>query len=76
MKEHIEAIADAPAPQNIGELRSWLGMVNFQAPFVASLSTLTHPLNALLSANKTFNWSDECAEAIAAMKKAITEAPA
>ena len=53
-------------------------MVNFhdQAPFVESLSTFTRHLNALLSANKTFNWSDECAEAFAAMKKAITEAPA
>ena len=73
--EHLKAIVDAPAPQDIGALRSWLGMVNFQAPFVANLSTLAHPLNALLSTKNPFDWSPECEKAFQAIKKAVTSAP-
>ena len=32
--EHLKAIGDAPAPQDVGALRSRLGMVNIQSPFV------------------------------------------
>ena len=73
--EHLKAIVDAPAPQDVGALRSWFGMVNFQAPFVANLSTLAHPLNALLSTKNPFDWSPECEKAFQAIKKAVTSAP-
>ena len=73
--EHLKAIVDASAPQDIGALRSWLGMVNFQAPFVINLSTLAHPLNALLSTKNPFDWSPECEKAFQAIKKAVTSAP-
>ena len=73
--EHLKAIVDAPAPQDVGALRSWLGMVNFQAPFVTNLSTLAHSLNALLSAKNPFDWLPECEKAFQAIKKAVTSAP-
>ena len=50
-------------------------MVNFQASFVANLSTLAHPLNALLSTKNPFNWSPECEKASQAVKQAVTFAP-
>ena len=73
--EHLKAIVDAPAPQDVGALRSWLGMVNFQAPFVPNLSMLAHPLNTLLSTKNPFDWSPECEKAFQAIKKAVTSAP-
>ena len=73
--EHLKAIIDAPTPQDVGALRSSLGMVNFQAPFVANLSTLADPLNALLSTKNPFDWSPECEKAFQPIKKAVTSAP-
>jgi hypothetical protein len=44
----LEAIINAPAPTNISELRSFLGLLNYYGKFVPNLSTLLHPLNQLL----------------------------
>ena len=44
----IEAITDAPAPKNVGELRSFLGMLNYYGQFISNLQSLLHPLNQLL----------------------------
>ena len=50
-------------------------MVNFQAQFVAGLSSLASPLYALLSSTQVFRWSAECDKAFAAVKTAFTQAP-
>lgn len=69
--DKVEAIRNAPVPRDVSELRSWLGMVNFQAKFVPNLSTMAHPLNELLG-NKTFDWTPECDEAFMNLKQAIS----
>lgn len=42
-----EAIIKMPMPQNVKELKSFLGMVNYLAKFIPHLSTLSEPLRAL-----------------------------
>jgi len=44
----VEAITRAPVPKNVTELRSFLGMVNYNGNFLQNLSTQLHPLHALL----------------------------
>ena len=44
----MEAITKAPAPNNVTQLRSFLGMVNYYGNFLHNLSTQLHPLHALL----------------------------
>ena len=44
----VRAIVDAPEPQNIGELRSFLGMVNYYGKFLPDLATVLSPLYQLL----------------------------
>ena len=58
-QDKVDAIRQAPAPKNVTELRSWLGMVNFQAQFLPHLSTMLHPLNALLG-DIPWDWTDAC----------------
>ena len=46
--EKIDAIANAPAPRNVSELRSYLGMLNYYHRFLPNLSSLLSPLHNLL----------------------------
>lgn len=46
--DKLDAIVQAPKPQNLQELRSFLGLLNYSGKFIPKLSTLLHPLNALL----------------------------
>ena len=48
----VAAIANAPAPTNLQELRSFLGLLNYYGKFIPNLAaTILHPLNALLQVN-------------------------
>ena len=47
-KKKIKAMADVPAPTDVSELRSFLGMVNHYGKFVKSLTELNTPINKLL----------------------------
>ena len=52
LPDKVEAIASAPKPQNIQELRSFLGLLNYYGKFIPNLSTTVHPLNCLLQHKK------------------------
>ena len=45
----VDAILRAPEPNNVQQLRSFLGLVNYYGKFIHHLSTLTQPLNQLFS---------------------------
>ena len=40
----VKAIMDAPAPRDVAELRSFLGLVNYYAKFLPDLATVLSPL--------------------------------
>lgn len=43
----VVAIMDAPAPTNVSQLRSYLGLLNYYGKFIPKLSTLLKPLHQL-----------------------------
>ena len=47
-QEKVRAIADAPAPRNVTQLRSFLGLVNYYGKFLPNLSSTLAPLHRLL----------------------------
>ena len=53
----VEAITKAPAPKNVTELQSFLGMINYYGKFLHNLSTQLHPLHALLKHGAKWDWS-------------------
>ena len=59
----VAAIQQAPAPKNVQELRSFLGLVHYYGKFIPNLSTLLQPLNNLLKSGTKWKWSDECRKA-------------
>ena len=71
----VEAIAKAPVPKNVTELRSFLGMINYYGKFISDLSTKLHPLHALLKDGVKWNWSDECTKSFTEVKNHLIKAP-
>ena len=66
--EKVKAITQAPAPKNVVELRSFLGLVNYCGKFIPHLSTIVAPLNHLLCKNTRWKWTDHCQEAFEQLK--------
>ena len=42
--EYVKGVLDFPEPKNVKELRSFLGMVNFQRKFLPNCSVIAKPL--------------------------------
>ena len=45
------------APQNVQELRSFLGLQNYYGKFIPNLASLIQPLNSLLQHDHKLKWS-------------------
>ena len=71
----VQAIEDAPAPRNVSELRSTLGMINYYRQYIPNLSAILHPLHVLLKDNQQWHWSAACESAFQAAKSVLTTAP-
>ena len=55
----VDAIQRAPAPLNMGELRSFLGMINYYEVCPQSVHTCASP-HALLKAGQSWKWDQAC----------------
>ena len=53
----VSAIKEMPAPQNKGELQSFLGMVTYLSPFIPQLSSHTATLRGLLKTDVEYSWN-------------------
>ena len=72
--EKVRAITDAPAPSNVSELRSYLGMLQYYARFLPNLSSELSPLHDLLKDKTPWLWTDKCQAAFLRTKQLLTSA--
>ena len=75
MKDKVDAVLNAPVPQNVAQLRSLLGLVNYYNRYLPNLATVIKPLHELLEKNRKWVWSDACQLAFENIKKLITSEP-
>ncbi|XP_064470139.1 uncharacterized protein LOC135384887 [Ornithodoros turicata] len=61
-----------PEPTNVGELRAFLGLVQYYGRYVKSLSDLFAPLNQLLRNNVPWEWSSGRAQAFREIERRLT----
>ena len=57
--QKVKAMAELPAPENVGQLRSFLGMVQYYARFLPDLATLLALLHHLLQKEVKWVWGKE-----------------
>ena len=74
-KEKVRAIVKAPAPQNITQLKFFLGMLNYYSKFLPNLSTLLAPLYKLLHKKTSWQWDEAQQEAFCKAKELLVSSP-
>ncbi|XP_045471780.1 uncharacterized protein K02A2.6-like [Harmonia axyridis] len=62
--DKVRAITEMPTPTDQGQVKSFVGMVNYYGRFVPNLSTLRKDFK--------FNWSQECDKSFKRVKEALT----
>jgi len=72
VEENVDAVKRAPVPQNVSELRSLLGMVQYYHPFLPDLATTLAPLHELLKRGAQWTWTKECQQVHEACKQGLT----
>lgn len=68
-EEKTECIQNFPRPNNVKQLRGFLGLCNFYRRFVQNYSSETVPLTKLLSKNTRWRWTTEHELAFNTIKK-------
>ena len=71
--EKVRAIQEAPQPRNVGELRSFFGIINYYNRFLPNLSAKLAPLYRLLQKDVNWSWGSKEDEAFEAAKKALQD---
>lgn len=71
----VEAIKRAPTPQDVQQLRAFLGLLHYYGKFIPNLSSILHPLNQLLKSQSSWKWSQACVKAFQQAKDKLADAP-
>ncbi|KAK3108827.1 hypothetical protein FSP39_016677 [Pinctada imbricata] len=68
----VDAIHKATQPQNVQELRSFLGMTNYSARFIEHYATICEPLRRLTRKDIEWNWGPQQESAFNELKEKLS----
>ena len=52
----VSGVMNAREPMSVSEVRSWLGLVQYNARYIPDLATISEPLRKLTHKNAVFKW--------------------
>ncbi|GFT22371.1 retrovirus-related Pol polyprotein from transposon 17.6 [Trichonephila clavipes] len=73
--EKVSAVKNWKRPENLRELRSFLGLCTYYRKFVKGFSNIARPLHKLTESKQKFQWTKECEDSFLQLKKALTSSP-
>lgn len=73
--EKTKCIKEFPKPENVSDVRKFLGITGLFRKFVQQYSLLAMPLTKLLKKEVKFTWNEEQEQAFNELKKSITSQP-
>ena len=71
----LSALVEMKKPENITELRRFMGMANQLGKFSHRLAEISKPLRVLLSTNNEWSWGADQDHAFCAMKEELAKPP-
>jgi hypothetical protein len=71
----VEAVVEWNRPNNVTEIRSFLGLASYYRRFVEGFSHLAMPLTCLTQKGVKFEWSEECEQSFQELKRRLVSAP-
>jgi hypothetical protein len=73
--EKVEKIKNMKRPENVTEVRSFLGLCSYYRKFVKDFSKIAKPLNNLMKKNVKFEWKEKQQKAFDILKTKLMEKP-
>ena len=73
--EKTETLETWPSPQNVTELKSFLGLLGFCRRYIADLAQISAPLNVLLKKGAPWQWGADQQKAFDKLKRRISSTP-
>ena len=70
--EKVRAVNEFERPQNVKELKSFLGMTNYCSRFIADYAKICEPLRRLTRKDTDWIWNDECEQPFAKLKTSLS----
>jgi hypothetical protein len=71
----VKDILSWNTPQNISDIRSFLGLAGYYRRFIEGFSKISKPMTELLAKGKTFEWMPRREARFQELKKKLTTAP-
>ena len=73
--EKVKAISEWPVPQNVKQLRQFLGLANYMHKYSRNYAALARPLTQLLRDDLPWQWLASQQDVFDAIKRSLQEAP-
>lgn len=73
--DKVKSILAFKVPENITELRRFMGVISWYRRFIPDCSSLTQPLTRLLQKKRQWEWGSEQAEVFEILKERLSTAP-
>jgi len=72
----VQGISEWPQDlKNIKEVRSTLGVLGYQRPFIKGFAVIAKPLHDLTKKGTVFHWTDKCRQALNKLIEIVTTGP-
>ena len=71
----MKAIIEWPAPKNVHEVRSFMGLASYYRKFVGNFASIARPITQLVCKDKKFEWTSECEATFFKLKKRLRSTP-
>ena len=71
--EKVWALKTYPVPQDVTQLRGYLGLAQFFKKFIRNFSELAEPLHRMTQKGVTYSWNMECETSFKAIKNRLIE---
>jgi len=71
----VAAVTDYHAPQNVREVRRFLGLLSYYQRFVPGFAKIAQPIHTLTQKGAPVEWNSDCQVAFETLKSKLVQSP-